>query len=70
MDPRIAEYQPYWAARAALLAKCGDCAGAARAYALAIGFESDPALRVYLEKQMRALPITAVTKSPPRKTPM
>ncbi|WP_395021731.1 RNA polymerase sigma factor [Dongia sp.] len=50
-DKRIAEYQPYWAARAALLARLGDREGADNAYALAIGLESDPAARAFLQKQ-------------------
>jgi RNA polymerase sigma-70 factor (ECF subfamily) len=54
-DKRIAEYQPYWAARAALLARRGDREGADNAYALAIGLESDPALRDFLQKQRTAL---------------
>jgi RNA polymerase sigma-70 factor (ECF subfamily) len=54
-DKRIAEYQPYWAARAALLARLGDREGADNAYALAIGLEADPVLRVFLQKQRAAL---------------
>ncbi|GAB2174452.1 RNA polymerase sigma factor [Dongia sp. agr-C8] len=54
-DRRIAEYQPYWAARAALLSRLGDREGADNAYALAIGLETDPALRAFLQKQRAAL---------------
>jgi RNA polymerase sigma-70 factor (ECF subfamily) len=54
-DKRIAEYQPYWAARAALLARLGDREGADNAYALAIGLESDPVLRDFLQRQRAAL---------------
>jgi RNA polymerase sigma-70 factor (ECF subfamily) len=54
-DKRIAEYQPYWAARAALLARLGDREGADNAYALAIGLESDPALRSFLQAKRKAL---------------
>jgi RNA polymerase sigma-70 factor (ECF subfamily) len=54
-DKRIAEYQPYWAARASLLAQLGDREGADNAYALAIGLESDPALRDFLQKKRSAL---------------
>ncbi|HVT51554.1 MAG TPA: DUF6596 domain-containing protein [Dongiaceae bacterium] len=54
-DPRIAEYQPYWAARAALLARLGDRERADQAYALAIGLETDPALRDFLERRRAAL---------------
>jgi RNA polymerase sigma-70 factor (ECF subfamily) len=54
-DKRIAEYQPYWAARAALLGQLGDREGADNAYALAIGLESDAALRAFLRKKRAAL---------------
>jgi len=54
-DKRIAEYQPYWAARAALLSRLGDRENADNAYALAIGLESDPALRAFLQQQRAAL---------------
>lgn len=54
-DRRIAEYQPYWAARAELLARRGDREAADNAYALAIGLESDPALRNFLQRQRAAL---------------
>jgi RNA polymerase sigma-70 factor, ECF subfamily len=47
-DPRLAEYQPYWAARAALLDETGDKAAADSAYARAIGLEPDPAVRRFL----------------------
>jgi RNA polymerase sigma-70 factor (ECF subfamily) len=56
-DKRIAEYQPYWAARAALLARIGDRERADHAYSLAIGLEADPALRDFLEKKRAALAI-------------
>jgi RNA polymerase sigma-70 factor (ECF subfamily) len=48
-DARLAEYQPYWAARAGLLARAGDVAAADRAYEQAIGLESDPAVRRFLQ---------------------
>jgi RNA polymerase sigma-70 factor (ECF subfamily) len=50
-DRQLAEYQPYWAARAALLARAGHAAAADRAYQLAIGLESDPAVRRFLQRQ-------------------
>jgi RNA polymerase sigma-70 factor (ECF subfamily) len=56
-DKRIAEYQPYWAARAALLARTGDRERADHAYSLAIGLETDSALRDFLEKKRAALGI-------------
>ena len=54
-DKRLGEYQPYWAARAALLGRLGDRERADNAYQLAIGLESDPALRRFLEAQRAAL---------------
>ena len=38
-DARLAEYQPYWAARAGLLARCGDLDAADQTYQRAIGLE-------------------------------
>ncbi|TMK13658.1 MAG: RNA polymerase subunit sigma-70, partial [Alphaproteobacteria bacterium] len=49
------EYQPYWAARAELLARTGDVAGAVEAYQLAIGLEADPAVRRFLQQRRDAL---------------
>ena len=54
-DARLAEYQPYWAARAGLLARVGDVDGADQAYQRAIGLESDPAVRRFLRQRRRAL---------------
>jgi predicted RNA polymerase sigma factor len=45
---RLTEYQPYWAARAELLAKTGAHAEARHAYEIAIGLERDPAVRNFL----------------------
>ena len=47
-DPRLETYQPYWAARADLLARAGKIAEARQAYDLAVGLESDPAVRAFL----------------------
>jgi len=55
-DARLAEYEPYWAARAGLLARVGDVAAADRAYALAIGLEADPAVRRFLQQRRAELP--------------
>ena len=55
-DVRLAEYQPYWAARAELLARTGAHAEARRAYEVAIGLERDPAVRRFLERRQSALP--------------
>jgi len=54
-DPRIGSYQPYWAARAELLSRTGAHDGARQAYEIAIGLESDPAVKQYLEKRQAAL---------------
>ena len=40
-DARLAEYQPYWAARAELLARTGAHDEAWHAYEIAIGLERD-----------------------------
>jgi predicted RNA polymerase sigma factor len=50
-DCRLAEYQPYWAARAELLAKTGARHEARHAYDVAIGLERDPAVRRFLERR-------------------
>ncbi len=55
-DARLAEYQPYWAARAQLLATNGAHDEARRAYELAIGLERDPAVRRFLQRRQSALP--------------
>jgi RNA polymerase sigma-70 factor (ECF subfamily) len=54
-DPRLASYQPYWAARAHLLQRSGVRDAADDAYAQAIGLELDPAVRQYLQQQRDAL---------------
>ena len=55
-DPRLTEYQPYWAARAELLAKVGASADARHAYDIAIGLERDVAVRRFLQQRQAALP--------------
>ncbi|MBN9508467.1 MAG: RNA polymerase subunit sigma-70 [Alphaproteobacteria bacterium] len=54
-DARLAEYQPYWAARAGLLARTGGTQAAQRAYDLAIGLEPDPAVRRFLQRRRAEL---------------
>jgi RNA polymerase sigma-70 factor, ECF subfamily len=54
-DARLAEYQPWWTARAALLARAGDVSAAQEAYQRAIGLESDPAVRRFLLGRCDAL---------------
>lgn len=48
-DARLRDYQPYWAARAGLLARSGRRGEADAAYERAIGLESDPVVRAYLQ---------------------
>src|SRR6266851_5267862 len=54
-DVRLAEYQPYWAARAELLAKADAHSEARHAYEIAIGLERDPAVRRFLQQRQSAL---------------
>ena len=54
-DPRLTEYQPYWAARADLLAKAGADGEAYAAYEIAIGLERDDAVRRFLQKRQSQL---------------
>ena len=54
-DQRLAEYQPYWAARAELLGKTGAREEARQAYEIAIGLERDPAVRRFLQERQAAL---------------
>ncbi len=54
-DARLADYQPYWAARAALLARSGDTKAAAAAYLRAIGLEAEPAVRNFLQRRLAEL---------------
>ena len=53
-DPRLLDYQPYWAARADLLARSGRLPEADQAYERAIGLERDPAVRQFLEQRRAA----------------
>jgi len=50
-DARLAAYQPYWAARAELLARLGRRASADAAYAQAILLETDTSVRRFLEQR-------------------
>jgi predicted RNA polymerase sigma factor len=54
-DARLADYQPYWAARAELLARTGADGEAREAYEIAIGLEPDPAVRRFLQRRQSAL---------------
>jgi RNA polymerase sigma-70 factor, ECF subfamily len=51
----LAEYQPYWAARAGLLARTGARDAAGKAYERAIGLEPDPAVRRFLDQRRMEL---------------
>ena len=61
-DARLADYQPYWAARAGLLARAGVGEDAGHAYDRAIGLEADPAVRRFLQKRRAEMAYPA--KSP------
>src|SRR5712691_4709615 len=54
-DARLADYQPYWAARAGLLAQTGAVDAAEQAYQRAIGLKPDPAVRRFLQQRRREL---------------
>jgi RNA polymerase sigma-70 factor (ECF subfamily) len=54
-DASIAAYQPYWAARGALLARAGRVSEAAHAFVVAIGLTTDVAVRAYLQEQLAAV---------------
>ncbi|TIP12313.1 MAG: RNA polymerase subunit sigma-70 [Mesorhizobium sp.] len=54
-DKRLADYQPYWAARAGLLGRLGKTLEAAAAYDRAIGLERDPAVRRFLQERRAGL---------------
>jgi RNA polymerase sigma-70 factor (ECF subfamily) len=48
-DARLAEYQPFWAARAELLRRAGDFSEARHSLEIAIGLAGDAAVRRFLE---------------------
>ncbi|WP_263367884.1 RNA polymerase sigma factor [Edaphobacter bradus] len=54
-DARLTEYQPYWAARAELLARTGARDEALQAYEIAIGLERDPSVRRFLQDRQSSL---------------
>jgi len=54
--PQLAQYQPYWAARAELLARTGAQEESRHAYGIAIALERDPAVCRFLEMRRSALP--------------
>jgi RNA polymerase sigma-70 factor, ECF subfamily len=54
-EKRLADYQPYWAARAGMLARTGNASAADEAYERAIGLEGDPAVRRFLSRKRAEL---------------
>ncbi len=54
-DPRLVEYQPWWAARAELLARTGRREEARHAYDIAIGLERDEPVRRFLDRRRSAV---------------
>jgi len=57
-DLGLKGYQPYWKARAELLARCGETVKAGEAYPHAIQLEPDPEVRKYLEVRRSRLGVT------------
>ena len=51
-DQRLADYQAYWAARGALLARAGRTSEALEALTRALGLADDPAVRAYLRARL------------------
>ena len=56
-DERLADYQPYWAARGAILARAGRTGEAREALTRALGLADDPAVRTWLRARIEALPL-------------
>jgi predicted RNA polymerase sigma factor len=54
-DPRLVGYQPYWAARADLLARINSRQEARYAYSIAIGMERDASVRRFLEQRRKLI---------------
>ncbi|HUD57032.1 MAG TPA: DUF6596 domain-containing protein [Terracidiphilus sp.] len=54
-DARLADYQPWWAARAELLARTGRREAAQHAYDIAIGLERDEPVRRFLDRRRSAV---------------
>jgi len=69
IDKRLPDYQPYWAARAGLLAGTGETEAAEQAYDRAIGLEHDPAVRRFLQQRRATLDEHAMRSvgRPPRR---
>src|SRR5690606_15457687 len=54
-DKRLHSYQPFWAAKAHLLARAGEMAEAAEAFTIAIGLSTDEAVKGYLKAELSSL---------------
>lgn len=54
-DKRMADYQPYWAARGHIAARAGNKDDAFQSLTIAIGLSTDNAVRHYLQRQLDAL---------------
>ena len=52
---KLEGFEPYWVARADLSARAGDLEGARKAYAIAIGLQTDAAARDFLAARLAAL---------------
>lgn len=57
-DPRLVDYQPYWAARGTLLAEAGRNLEAREALTAALGLATDEAARDFLQRRIARLPGT------------
>jgi RNA polymerase sigma-70 factor (ECF subfamily) len=68
-DQRLSQYQPYWAARAELLARCGHTAAADQAYACAVTLEPDPSVRRFLQDRRARYMAASATIGPSRDDP-
>ena len=55
LESILADYQPYWAARAELMFRAGQVGAAGEAFERAIGLESDPSVRRHLARRRAAI---------------
>jgi len=65
-DPRLADFQPFWAARAELLVQCSQAAAADLAYERAAGLTTEPAVRAFLQHRRSSLKMPALSQGPHR----
>ena len=59
-DPRLTDYQSWWAARTGLLARTGADTLAREAYERAVGLQPDPAVRQFLLRKQGHLYLAIV----------